>query len=59
MKNIIIDDDETLPDLAEMHNLENEDDEVDNDKFIIQEQIRVMIPICSKHKTKEANLNFT
>ena len=56
IKYIIIDDDETLPDLAERHNLEKVDDEVDNDRYIIQEQIRVIRPISTKHKTKEETL---
>ena len=55
IKNIIIDD-EALPDLAERYNLEKEDDEVDNDKYIIQEQIRVIRTISTKHKTKEEAL---
>ena len=56
IKYIIIDDDEALPDLAERHNLKKEDDEVDNDKHIIQEQIRVIRIISTKHKTKEEAL---
>ena len=57
IKDIIIDDDEALPDLAERHNLEKEDDEVDNDKYIIQEHIRVIRTISTKHKTKEEVLH--
>ena len=57
MKDITIDDDEVLPDLDERHNLEKENDKVDNDKYIIQEQIRVVRPISTKHKTKEEALH--
>ena len=53
---MIIDDDEALPNLDEKHNLEKENDEVDNNKYVIQEQIRVVRPISTKHKTKEEAL---
>ena len=42
IKDMIIDDDEELPDLDEKYNLEKENDEVDNNKYFIQEQIRVV-----------------
>ena len=56
IKDMIIDDDEALPDLDERHNLEKGKDEVDNNKYVIQEQIRVVRPISTKHKTKEEAL---
>ena len=56
IKDMIIDDDEALPNLDKKLNLERENDEVDNNKYIIQEQIRVIKPISTKHKTKEEDL---
>ena len=56
IKDIIIDDYESLPDLAERYDSETEDDEDDDDKYNIQEQRREIRNISTKHKTNEEAL---
>ena len=56
IKDIIIDDDASLPDLAARYDSEPKNDEDDDDKYNIQEHRSVIRTISTKHKTKEETI---